>query len=81
MLKFGATRDNAEQNWVSRTEQQKVRYRKEEQTSAILEYQQRRKQLEGDIDGKKINGVHTRMKGINTEGMNHYCKIKNCSIN
>jgi hypothetical protein len=36
--------------------------------------------LEGDLDGKLINGTHTRMKGINTEGMTHYCKIKNCSM-
>jgi hypothetical protein len=36
--------------------------------------------LEGDLVGKKIIGAHTRMKGINTEGMNHYCKIKNCSM-
>ena len=36
--------------------------------------------LEGDIDGNLVNGVHTRMKGINIEGMKHYCKIKNCSM-
>tara|TARA_R110001592_G_scaffold130227_1_gene343373 strand:+ start:3 stop:1748 length:1746 start_codon:yes stop_codon:yes gene_type:complete len=36
--------------------------------------------LKGTLNGEIIEGVHTRMKGINIEGMNHYCKIKNCSM-
>ena len=37
--------------------------------------------LEGtNKNGEIINGIHTRMKGINIEGMKHYCEIKKCSM-
>ena len=37
--------------------------------------------LEGtDKDGNKINGIHTRMKGINIEGIKDYAEQKGCSI-
>lgn len=37
--------------------------------------------LEGtNKNGEIIEAIHTRMKGINIEGMRHYCKIKNCSM-
>lgn len=36
--------------------------------------------LEGDLDGKIIDGEHTRMKGINFEGIQHYAKLKGCTI-
>lgn len=36
--------------------------------------------LEGQLDKKIIDGEHTRMKGINKEGIQHYADLKGCSI-